>query len=62
MNHRICTECGKPIILVPSANERAKNVGGKPSDYLSIFTMHSECELKKRSNGDTELIRRLQGK
>lgn len=45
-----CTICHKPIILVPSAQERAKKYGGKPSDYTKLFTMHSECYLKKNAD------------
>ena len=48
-----CTICNKPIILIPSAKERAKKFGGKPSDYTRLFTTHSQCALNKRKN-DTE--------
>jgi len=40
---RKCTLCGKPIILVPSAKERAERWGGKASDYEALFTTHSLC-------------------
>lgn len=42
-----CSICGKPITLSPSASERAKKYGGKPSDYIKLFTSHSNCQVKK---------------
>ena len=54
-----CSCCGKPIILIPSATERAKKFGGSPSDYTKLFTMHSECQVAKRESETIELIRRL---
>jgi len=44
-----CTICNKPIILKPSATERAKKFGGKPSDYTKLFKVHSACFLMKRA-------------
>jgi hypothetical protein len=47
-----CTLCNNPIVLVPSAAERAKKFGGKPSDYTKLFTVHAACaiaELAKRN-------------
>ena len=41
-----CLLCGKPIVLVPSAKERADKYGGKPSDYTALFTVHAECQVK----------------
>ena len=55
-----CTICHKPIVLVPSAQERAKKSGGNPSDYTKLFTTHSACALAKRKAEVTELIRRTQ--
>jgi hypothetical protein len=52
-----CTHCGKPIVLIPSATERAKS-GGKPSDYIRLFRMHNTCQLKLRQQATSELIRR----
>jgi len=54
-----CTICGKPIVLVPSATERAAKYGGKPSDYTKLFTTHSECSIAKRERETVELMRRL---
>ena len=44
-----CTICGKPVVLVPSAAERAaKDVTGKSAAYYtSLFTEHSACVLAK---------------
>lgn len=54
-----CTICNNPIILVPSAAERAKRHGGKPSDYTKLFTTHAKCAVEKREAETIELIRRL---
>ena len=54
-----CTICNKPITLVPSANERAKKFGGKPSDYTKLFTTHSQCAIAKRRQETSELMERL---
>jgi hypothetical protein len=54
---RLCTICGKPIVLVPSAAERARKFGGKPSDYTNLFTTHSQCALRQREEGTLDLIR-----
>jgi len=44
-----CSHCGKPIVLVPSAIERAKKFGGPPSKYTKLFTMHAQCQIDKRN-------------
>lgn len=48
-----CKFCGKPIVLVPSAAERARSdVTGKTAAYYtSLFTYHSACWLDKRDGG-----------
>lgn len=53
-----CSICNKEIILTPSANERAKKFGGKPSDYTNLFTEHAKCALEKRERETTELMRK----
>jgi hypothetical protein len=55
-----CTICGNPIILVPSAKERAKkDATGKPASYYTkLFTAHSQCVIEKRERETVELIRR----
>lgn len=54
-----CTYCNKPIILVPSAAERAKKSGGKPSDYTAMFTMHSQCQINKRREDTSALMKNI---
>lgn len=57
-----CTYCNKPIILVPSAQERARKGGGKPSDYTKLFTMHADCQVKSRNEATSDLIKRQYSK
>lgn len=54
-----CTICGKPVLLVPSAKERAKKYGGKPSDYTELFTEHSACTINKRNEDVLKLMRKM---
>ena len=56
-----CTHCGKSIVLIPSATERAKKHGGKANDYTALFTMHSECLIEKRNNEALALMRKYKG-
>lgn len=58
-----CNICGKPIVLVPSAAERARKYqsydGHPASYYTSLFTSHSECFVAKRSAESVELMRKI---
>lgn len=54
-----CTYCQQPIVLTPSATERARKFGGKPSDYSRQFTAHSECQIKARTQASTDLVRSI---
>lgn len=54
-----CTICGKPIVLIPSAAERAQKHGGKASDYTNLFRQHPECAVSKREADTVALMRRL---
>ena len=54
-----CTICGKPVVLVPSAAERARKFGGAAADYTRLFTTHAECELAKRAADTSALVARL---
>jgi DNA-binding ferritin-like protein len=54
-----CTICHKPITLNPSAAERARKFGGKPSDYTQLFTEHSTCTLAKREFETHQLMAKL---
>lgn len=57
-----CTHCGKPITLIPSAEERAKKYGGTPEFYRRLFSMHSGCIIEKRRQQTQELIQRIKEK
>lgn len=54
-----CTICGKPIVLTPTAQERANRYGGTPARYEALFDMHSECLIAKRNADTLALMRRL---
>lgn len=54
-----CTLCGKKIVLVPSATERAAKFGGEPQDYTKLFTEHSDCLIEKRNKDTLELMRHI---
>jgi len=53
-----CSICDKPIVLTPSAKERAEKFGGEPSYYTKLFTEHSDCAIAKRRRETSELIQR----
>ena len=53
-----CTLCGKPVVLVPSAAERARKHGESAAYYTRLFPTHAECELAKRSKDTSDLIQR----
>lgn len=59
-----CRICGKPIVLVPSAKERAAKdtAGHPPSYYTSLFTTHSDCFIKERSQDAIDTMRKANGK
>jgi hypothetical protein len=59
MKNRKCDICSKPIVLVPSASERARKFGGKPQDYIDQFTTHTDCFIAKRTQGTLDLMRSL---
>lgn len=54
-----CTICRRPIVLVPSAAERAaKDVTGKTAAYYTtLFDTHSQCALDKRSADASALMK-----
>lgn len=56
-----CSLCGKPITLVPSAEERSRKTGYPADFFRSLFTQHSACTLAKREKDTLDLIRRNQG-
>lgn len=45
-----CAVCARPIVLVPSAAERAAKHGKTPALYTGLFTEHTDCTLKKRAD------------
>jgi hypothetical protein len=53
-----CTHCGKPVVLVPSATERAQRYGGTPNDYVKLFPIHAQCQLDARKAATSELMAR----
>jgi len=53
-----CTICNKPIVLVPSAEERARKYGKSASYYRNLFTTHADCVLAQRKAETSALIRR----
>lgn len=52
-----CTICDLPIVLVPSAAERAAKSGGTAAFYTSLFTEHARCTLHKREQDTLALMR-----
>jgi len=54
-----CTICGKPIILVPSAKERATKYGESAAYYTALFTTHAQCAIDERERETQDLIQRL---
>ena len=54
-----CSICGKPIVLMPSAAERARRFGGRPGDYTRLFTAHTDCTIAKRSQDAVALMGRI---
>jgi len=57
-NSKACTICHRPIVLVPSAAERARRYGGKAEDYIRLFDQHPACTVAKRSQQASETARR----
>ena len=51
-----CTHCGKEIVLIPSASERAAKYGGTPEFYTRLFSMHNKCIMELRRKSTSELI------
>lgn len=54
-----CTICVKPIVLVPSAAERAAKHGNTPAFYTGLFRQHADCQLKARAESTSGLMRGL---
>lgn len=54
-----CLHCGKPIVLVPSAAERAaKDTSGKPASFFTnLFDYHAACTLELRQKSTRQLLK-----
>ena len=44
-----CSICGKPVVLRPSAAERAAKSNMPAAHYTALFTRHAECEIAERN-------------
>jgi hypothetical protein len=53
-----CSFCDKPVVLVPSAAERAKHLGKSASYYTALFPNHADCLIKHRNKLLLGLIER----
>lgn len=53
-----CIHCHKLIVLVPSAEERArKDVTGRPAGfYKALFAAHAACTLAERERSTLALL------
>jgi hypothetical protein len=55
----VCKYCNMPVVLVPSAAERAKKFGGKASDYdgamakRTAYNPDGHVLCNERKHGDT---------
>ncbi len=54
-----CEICHKPVVLIPSAQERAAKHGGAARDYIRLFDTHASCFIEKRKQDTLALIRRI---
>ena len=54
-----CSICRKPVVLVPSAAERARKFGGAPSDYTARFPDHASCVIERNKAETVALMRRI---
>jgi hypothetical protein len=53
-----CTICHRPVVLVPSAKERAAKYGQTPAFYTRLFPQHADCTIAKRDREVRELMTR----
>lgn len=54
-----CRICRRPIVLVPSAAERARKYGETPAFYTALFDTHASCAVRERSRQAVDLMRRI---
>ena len=55
----ICTICKTPVILSPSAGERAKKFGETAQYYIDLFPNHATCIIAKRNAETSALIKSM---
>ena len=53
-----CEICGDPVVLVPSAAERAAKNGGTPAYYTKLFPTHTDCQLAKNKAEQSAAMKR----
>ena len=53
-----CKHCAKPVVLMPSAVDRAARYGGTPADYTRLFPVHAACALRAREADLAALLAR----
>lgn len=54
-----CTICDRPVVLHPTAAQRAERYGGTPRDYTILFPRHADCVVKAREQEAIDLLRSL---
>lgn len=59
MAHYKCSICKQDIVLVPSAEQRAKKYGETAEYYRSLFVSHVSCQLDHRKRSVLELMKRI---
>lgn len=59
MKHLNCRICGAPVVLSPSANQRAKNSGYSANYYRNLFPDHAQCVVAKNSKEVSDLMAKL---
>jgi hypothetical protein len=52
-----CSICDQPIVLIPSAEERARKYGETPAFYTKLFSTHVDCAIRRRREETSELLR-----
>lgn len=54
-----CRHCQKPVVLHPTAAQRAERYGGTPREYTLLFPNHADCVVKAREQEAIDLLRSL---
>ena len=45
--HLTCTSCQQPIVLIPSAEDRAAKYGRTANYYRNLFRVCAACQTKR---------------